>query len=83
MAVKKRKTLKGYGSRYGTKVRNRLQTFVELKNKKKQCPYCRAKKVKRLSAGIWNCKKCDSTFTGKAYDVKRTKIKEEVEDVEL
>ena len=41
------------------------------------CPYCKAPKVKRIAAGIWECKKCNSKFTGKAYSIKKEIIKEE------
>jgi len=60
---------KGFGARYGRKIRDKLGKFVELKNKDKECPYCKAPKVKRIAAGIWNCQKCQSKFTGRAYEV--------------
>ena len=42
-------------------------------------------KVKRLSVGIWNCKKCSSKFTGKAYSLFKTTTEdlEEKEDKEV
>ena len=61
--------MKGFGARYGRKIRNKLGKFQELKNKKKECPYCKALKVKRIAAGIWNCEKCKAKFTGRAYEV--------------
>tara|TARA_Y100000310_G_scaffold341328_1_gene440128 strand:+ start:1104 stop:1346 length:243 start_codon:yes stop_codon:yes gene_type:complete len=65
----KTKGVKGYGARYGRKIRNKLGKFQSLKNKPKKCPYCHAFKVVRKAAGIWHCKKCVSTFTGRAYDL--------------
>jgi len=72
----------GYGPRYGRKVRGKLKKFLELKNKDKKCPYCHALRVKRIAAGIWECTKCNSKFTGRAYDIAKTKIKEESKEDE-
>jgi len=71
----KSKNAKGFGSRYGRKVREKLGKFIAIKNKDKKCPYCHAMKVKRIAAGIWECSKCSSKFTGKAYDINMTKMK--------
>lgn len=37
--------------------------------KKQKCPNCGSKAIKRISVGIWRCKKCNSKFTGKAYKI--------------
>jgi len=56
-----------FGARYGTKIRRRVNV-IELKQKSKhKCPYCGELKVKRVSLGIFACRKCDSKFTGGAY----------------
>jgi len=75
MAKIKIKAAKGFGARYGRKIRNKLGKFIALKNKDKKCPYCHAMKVKRIAAGIWTCTKCGSKFTAKAYDSETTPIK--------
>lgn len=75
MAGAKIKSAKGFGSRYGRKIRNKLGKFIALKNKDKKCPYCHAMKVKRVASGIWMCTKCESKFTGRAYDSEGTAIK--------
>ena len=74
----KTKSIKGFGAKYGRKIRGQLGKFLEIKNKEKKCPYCNAMKVKRIAAGIWECKKCNKKFTGRAYDLAKVKIKEEV-----
>lgn len=58
-----------YGARYGAVVRKRVK-FIEEKMKggKLKCPRCETiGSVKRVSTGIWHCKKCDAKFTGGAY----------------
>ncbi|MDD5253868.1 MAG: 50S ribosomal protein L37ae [Candidatus Nanoarchaeia archaeon] len=58
-----------FGVRYGRKIRKRVLD-IEVRQKQKQtCPYCKKKQVKRLAAGIFHCKKCNSKFTGNAYEV--------------
>lgn len=55
------------GARYGRTVRRRVgQIEVELR-KKYRCERCRAVKVKRVSVGVWKCRKCGFTFSGAAY----------------
>ena len=63
--------LKGAGkrfkARYGKKLRNK---FIEVERKKKKlykCPKCNRIKVKRVFAGVWQCKNCNTKFAGKAY----------------
>jgi large subunit ribosomal protein L37Ae len=60
-----------FGPRYGRKVRKRFGTIESEQRKLHKCPYCNAVKVKRISLGIWNCKKCGAKFSGKAYSVRR------------
>lgn len=56
-----------FGPRYGTKIRKRVKTILESMSKPHKCPRCDTKSVKRVSAGIWSCRKCGYTFTGGAY----------------
>jgi large subunit ribosomal protein L37Ae len=72
MAIEKKLgSVKRFGPRYGRKIKEKLAN-IELEHRKLQkCPYCNHTKVKRLSAGIWYCKKCESKFTGKAYSIKK------------
>jgi large subunit ribosomal protein L37Ae len=62
-------SVRRFGSRYGRRVRLRFGQIEESQRKEYICPYCGYEQVKRVSAGIWNCKKCGSKFTGKAYSV--------------
>lgn len=65
--LKKTKSAGRFGARYGKKVRTKL-VKVETKQRVKQiCPYCGKKGVKRLSKGIWHCKKCDKKFASNTY----------------
>ena len=59
--------LKGVGTRYGRKIKLKVATLMEGYTGLKECPYCNKNKVKRLSIGIWICKKCNTKFVGKAY----------------
>lgn len=58
-----------FGSRYGRTIRQKVANIEKKQKAPKKCPYCNAKKVKRLSFGIWQCKKCKNKFTGKAYSI--------------
>jgi len=70
---------KRFGARYGRKVRHTFSKIEAEQHKAHKCPYCHELKVSRLAVGIWQCKKCNSKFTGKAYTIpKKVVIKEEV-----
>ena len=81
--IEKYKSVKRFGARYGRKLKERFGK-VELEQRKKQkCPYCSAPKVKRIAAGIWECRKCNTKFAGKAYSISKkiTAKKEESKDI--
>ncbi|MEE9525985.1 MAG: 50S ribosomal protein L37ae [Candidatus Woesearchaeota archaeon] len=75
-AKKKLGSVKRFGARYGRRVKHKLAEIEAVQRGKHTCPYCRAKKVKRIAVGIWECKKCESKFTGKAYTIRKKSIKE-------
>jgi large subunit ribosomal protein L37Ae len=58
-----------YGARYGSVVRKRYRIIMEkMKSKKNKCPKCKTiGSIRRISTGIWHCKKCGAKFTGGAY----------------
>ena len=57
-----------FGSRYGVSVRRRAGSALKKKSKFYTCPKCHYVKVKRKSAGIWHCKKCNYTFSGGVWE---------------
>ena len=56
-----------FGPRYGVSVRRRIKDVEESVRAYHTCPRCQAKRVKRVSAGIWSCRKCGLKFAGGAY----------------
>jgi large subunit ribosomal protein L37Ae len=58
---------RGLGARYGATVRKRYIKIVTELRKKHICPQCGLQRVKRVSVGVWECKKCGFKFTGGAY----------------
>lgn len=61
-----------YGVRYGRKVKVAVNEIEQKQRAKHLCPVCRKTSVKRVAAGIWQCKKCSTKFTGGAYEPKTT-----------
>ncbi|MFP4403620.1 MAG: 50S ribosomal protein L37ae [Candidatus Woesearchaeota archaeon] len=80
MAIDKKhvKGIKRFGARYGKKVRDRLSKIEAIIKTKHKCPYCHYNNVKRVSNGIFECKKCSSKFSGKAYMPMKQKISKKV-----
>ena len=68
---------KRFGARYGTKTKHKFAKIEKEQRKKHKCPYCNRVQVKRVSVGIWHCRKCNSKFTGKAYSITKSIIVEE------
>lgn len=64
-------SVKRFGARYGRTLKYKVGK-IEAARKQSLCPYCNSKNVVRMASGIWNCKKCKSKFTGRAYTVKKT-----------
>lgn len=57
-----------FGVRYGKGVKKRLLKIEKAQKAKKTCPRCLKPGMKRLSPGIWECRKCGLKFAGRAYD---------------
>jgi len=64
--TKKAKSTGRFGARYGCRVRIKIREIEGNQRKKQQCIFCKGT-AKRLSKGIWECKKCGKKFTGHAY----------------
>jgi large subunit ribosomal protein L37Ae len=57
-----------YGVRYGGRIRSKVADVKRKCIAKYECPICKKKQVKRVSKGVWQCKKCNHKFAGKAYE---------------
>ena len=60
-----------FGARYGSNVRKKWKLVMQQqKSKKFKCPRCETRgSIRRVSTGVWYCKKCEARFTGGAYFV--------------
>ena len=70
MRTKKVKAAGRFGARYGTRVRRKIADVESTQRKKQECIFCKGT-VKRVSTGIWQCKKCNKKFAGHAYFLKK------------
>jgi large subunit ribosomal protein L37Ae len=59
-------------NRYGVRIRKQMSAVTSAKRKSYECPRCRHVSVKRVSTGIWRCRRCDLKFAGGAYTPKVT-----------
>ena len=75
-------SVKRFGARYGRKTKLKFSKVEAEQRKLHKCPYCSAIAVKRVAVGIWNCRKCNSKFTGKAYPVTKNIITKETKMIE-
>ena len=67
MTTKKVSSAGRFGVRYGLKTRKSTIETDALKKTKWTCSNCMKPAVKRVSAGIWQCRKCGHKFAGRAY----------------
>lgn len=59
--TKKVKAAGRFGARYGRRVRTKIADIESSQRKKQACIFCDGT-AKRLSKGIWFCKKCNKKF---------------------
>lgn len=57
----------GLSTRYGTAPRRRHIDILVRLRKKHECPKCKVRATRRLSVGLWQCRRCGNQFTGGAY----------------
>ena len=75
-------SVKRFGARYGRKLKLKFSKIETEQRKLHKCPYCNKIAVKRVAVGIWNCRKCNAKFTGKAYSISKKIIAKEIGAVE-
>lgn len=77
------KSAKRFGTRYGATNKLKLAMIEEQQRKLQPCPTCGKTKAKWQSVGVFECRKCGSKFTGKAYSVNQaiTFTKEQAKDL--
>ena len=56
-----------FGPRYGRRLRSKITEIEKKQRARFKCPHCSYVKVKRVSHGIYECKKCNVKFTGGSY----------------
>ena len=66
-AEEKLGSVKRFGARYGKRVREKIVKVESKQRVKQNCPFCSKLGVKRLSKGIWHCKKCNKKFASNTY----------------
>src|SRR5438477_5689173 len=67
LRTKKVKSVGRFGPRYGVSIRRRIREVEARQKVWHVCPSCAAPRVKRVSTGIWACRKCGHTFAGGSY----------------
>lgn len=58
---------RGLGPRYGVTVRKRYGKVITGLRGSHVCPQCGFSRVRRVSVGVWGCRKCGYKFAGGAY----------------
>jgi len=57
-----------FGARYGSTLRKRVALIERRMRGPHRCPRCRTLgTLKRISIGVWHCRKCGYTFAGGAW----------------
>ena len=64
---KKSKSAGRFGARYGKTVRANLVRVEQKQRLKQKCPHCGKLGVKKLSKGIWHCRKCKRKFASSVF----------------
>ncbi len=73
-------SVKRYGVRYGRTTKFKAaQVESQYYGRRLKCPYCSKNRVKRVFAGVWQCRNCSAKFSAKAYTIEKQVATEEVE----
>jgi large subunit ribosomal protein L37Ae len=71
MAKKKKVGSAGrYGPRYGKRLKRLVSDVEKVKRSRHVCPKCKMRYVRRVTSGVWQCKKCGAKFAGASYKPK-------------
>jgi len=60
------------GVRYGRSVRSKLASVESKQRVKQECPFCKKRKAKRVSKGIWVCSKCKKKFASDVFYLEKS-----------
>ena len=71
---------KRFGARYGRTTRSKISDIEKTMRNKIKCPYCSKMRIKRVAAGIWQCRNCGVKFSGAAYALKKEEKEEAIEN---
>ena len=55
---------------YGKRIMDMTRAAKRKTTKRYKCPSCSRVSVKRLSSGVWECRKCSAKFASDAYEFK-------------
>ena len=66
-----------FGSRYGKGVKKKVAEIEKVQRQRHICPECAMPYVKRVSSGIWKCRKCGAKFAGASYVPKSEMVRKE------
>ncbi|RMJ25676.1 60S ribosomal protein L43 [Aspergillus sp. HF37] len=58
-----------YGTRYGASLRKQMKNVEITQHARYVCTFCGKNTVKRKAVGIWECKACNKSVAGGAYNV--------------
>jgi len=56
---------------YGKKIRKAVEESKKKAHQRYVCPACSRNSIKRMSHGVWKCRKCGSQFASGAYEFGR------------
>ncbi|MEK6914186.1 MAG: 50S ribosomal protein L37ae [Nanoarchaeota archaeon] len=70
MRTKKIKSAGRFGSKHGVRVRRKITEIESTQRKKQNCIFCNGI-AKRISKGLWECKRCEKKFSGHTYFINK------------